>query len=169
MWASHNWCRKLSFSVHLCRTESRRQSFVWSREGQLYYFATRRGAQRANALKTVCPNLEGVVRSCIILVQRGRDQHVDILLIGWWWGKWESTSSTFWFQLVWGLRACGQRTVLNNLTSPTWRGFQYLQNSSKILLCVSLEGEPGPSLKAALLFLLTVGFSLVSHPFPSLP
>ena len=27
------------------------------------------------------------------------------------------------------------------LTSPTWRGFQYLQNSSKILLCVSLDGE----------------------------
>ena len=35
------------------------------------------------------------------MVQWGRDLLVDILLIGWWWGKWESASSTFWFQLVW--------------------------------------------------------------------
>ena len=39
------------------------------------------------------------------------DQLMDILLIGWWWGNQESTSSTFWFQPVWGLRACGQQTV----------------------------------------------------------
>ena len=39
------------------------------------------------------------------------DQLVDILLIGWWWGNRESTSSTFWFQPVWSLRACGQHTV----------------------------------------------------------
>ena len=53
------------------------------------------------------------------------------------------------------------------LTSPTWWGFQDLQNSSKILLCVSLEGEPGPCPKAALLFLLTVP-PLCLHPLPSL-
>ena len=41
----------------------------------------------------------------------GHDQLMDILLIGWWWGNWESASSTFWFQLVWGLCACGQHTV----------------------------------------------------------
>ena len=29
------------------------------------------------------------------------------------------------------------------LTSSTWWRFQYLQNTSK-MLCVSLEGEPGP-------------------------
>ena len=45
------------------------------------------------------------------MVQRGRDQPVDVLLIGWWGDKWESASSTFWFQLVWGLRACGQHAV----------------------------------------------------------
>ena len=45
------------------------------------------------------------------MVQRGRDQLVDILLIGWWGGKWESVSSTFWLQPVWDLHACGQRTV----------------------------------------------------------
>ena len=39
------------------------------------------------------------------------DQLVDILLIGWWWGIWESTSSTFWFQLVRGLHAWGSHTV----------------------------------------------------------
>ena len=51
------------------------------------------------------------MRAFIVMVQRGRDQLVDILLIGWWGGKWASASSTFWFQLVWGLRACGQHAV----------------------------------------------------------
>ena len=41
------------------------------------------GPQRANALKPVCPHLEEVVRSFIVIIQRGRD-HVDLLLIGWW-------------------------------------------------------------------------------------
>ena len=36
---------------------------------------------------------------------------MDILLIGWWWGNQESTSSTFWFQPVWGPRVRGQHTV----------------------------------------------------------
>ena len=70
-----------------------------------------KGPQWANALKTVYLNLEGVVRSFIVMVQGGCDQLVDNLLTGWWWGKWESASSTFWFQPVWDLRACGQHTV----------------------------------------------------------
>ena len=45
------------------------------------------------------------------MVQRGCGDLMGILLIGGWWGKWESASSTFWFQQVWGLRACGQQTV----------------------------------------------------------
>ena len=52
------------------------------------------------------------------------------------------------------------------LTSPTWWGLQCLQNSSKVLLCVSLEGEPGPCPKAALLFLLTAP-PLSPGPLPS--
>ena len=48
-------------------------------------------------------------------------------------------------------------------TSPKWRGFQYLQNSSKILLCASLDVETGLCSKAAL-----DCFSLVSNPLPSL-
>ena len=59
----------------------------------------------------------------------GCDQLVDILLIGWWWGNWESASWPFWFQPVWSgvymLVGSGQ------LTSSTWWGIQYLQNSSK--------------------------------------
>ena len=36
---------------------------------------------------------------------------MDNLLTGWSWGKWESALSIFWFQLVWGLLACGQHPV----------------------------------------------------------
>ena len=53
--------------------------------------------------------------------------------------------------MVWGLHACGQ-----HYNSPTCRGFQYLQNSSKTL-------SVGPCPRAAL-----VCFSLVLHPFLSL-
>ena len=34
--------------------------------------------------KTMCPNLEKIVRSFIVIVQRGRDQLMDILLMSWW-------------------------------------------------------------------------------------
>ena len=50
-----------------------------------------------------------------------------------------------------------------SLTSPTWRGFQFQKNSSKIFLCVSIDGEIRSCPKAAL-----DCFSLVSYP-PSLP
>ena len=33
---------------------------------------------------TVYPQLETVVRNLIVMIQSGRDQFVDILLIGWW-------------------------------------------------------------------------------------
>ena len=36
---------------------------------------------------------------------------MDILLIGWWWGNWKLASSTFWFQLVWGLCTYGHQAV----------------------------------------------------------
>ena len=80
----------------------------------------------------------------------------------------ESASSAFWFQLVWSLSACGQHTT--NFFHLV--GFQFVQNSSKLLLCVSLEGgneDPAPRLYYCLflLFLLIVSpFSL--HPLPSL-
>ena len=96
--------------------------FGWSRKAQLYCFARQRGPQQAHALKTVCPNLEGEVRSFTVMVQReGRDQLVDILLIGWWGGKWELASSAFWFN------RSGVYVLVGSieLTSPTWWGFQY--------------------------------------------
>ena len=51
---------------------------------RVYYFARQRGPQWANALKTMYSNLRKIVRSSIIIVQRGYDQLVDILLRGWW-------------------------------------------------------------------------------------
>ena len=45
----------------------------------------RRVHSRLNALKIVCPNFERVVRSFIVMVQRGCGQLMDILLMGWWW------------------------------------------------------------------------------------
>ena len=46
---------------------------------------------------------EGICRVC--------DQLIEILLVGWQWGNWESAPSNFWLQPVWGLQACGQRKV----------------------------------------------------------
>lgn len=51
------------------------------------------------------------------------------------------------------------------LTSPTWRRFQCLQKSSKILSFASLEGEPGRCPETALVFLDCT--SLVSASSPS--
>ena len=40
--------------------------------------------QRANARKTVCPFLKEVVRSFIVMAQRGHDQLMDNLPTDWW-------------------------------------------------------------------------------------
>ena len=47
-------------------------------------------------------------------------------------------------------------------------GVLILQKSLKILLSVSLEVEPGPCSKAALLFLDCSSLASVSPPFPGL-
>ena len=54
-----------------------------------------------------------------------------ILLIGWWWGNWESASSTFWFQPAWGLYGADVLVGSTQLTSSSWWGLQNLENSSK--------------------------------------
>ena len=46
---------------------------------KLYCFAKQRGPQQASALKTMCTNLEGMVRSFIVVIQGGCDQLMDIL------------------------------------------------------------------------------------------
>ena len=63
-----------------------------------------------------------------------------------------------------GSVCCGQHIV--NF-STGWR-FQHLPNSSKTVLCVAPEGEPGPCPKAALLFLNCSSLVSTSPPFPEL-
>ena len=41
------------------------------------------GAQQANALRILCPTLEGIVKLFIVMVQKGHGQLIDFLLIGW--------------------------------------------------------------------------------------
>ena len=104
---------------------------------QILYWLSYKGSY---AFKTVCPNLEGVVRSSIVTFQRGHDQLMDIILIGWLWGKWNSGSPTILL-----VHLLGSTFLWGSiqLTSPTWRGFQYLQNNSKRLLLYSLRGNQG--------------------------
>ena len=42
------------------------------------------GTQWAHVLKAMCPSVEGLMRSFIAMVQRGRGQLVGVLLMGWW-------------------------------------------------------------------------------------
>lgn len=60
---------------------------VWSdvEKEELFYFARQRGPELwPMTSKIMCPNLEKIMRSFIVIVQRGSDQLVDILLMGWW-------------------------------------------------------------------------------------
>ena len=123
-------------SVPQHQINSQRQSFGWSRKEQLYCFARPRGPQQQMPSK-LCPSVEEAARCSTVTVQRGRDQLVDTLLIGWWWHKWESASPPFWFHRSGVYRLVGSI----QLTSPTWWGCQSLQNSSKRLLHVSLRGN----------------------------
>ena len=65
-------------------------------------------------------------------------------------------------QLVWGLHASGQHTVINHKCSHL-EGVSVPVNSSKILLYLSVDRETGPCPKTSLDCL-----PLVSHPLPSL-
>ena len=77
--------------------------------------------------------MESVV-SFMLMVQRGSDHFVNILLIGWWWSKWESASSNFSFQLgSSGLRiACHH---WSSLISPTWGVSVSAKQLKDIVLC----------------------------------
>ena len=61
---------------------------------------------------------------------------------------------------------CIEECFIKQLTSPIWLGFQFQQKNSKILLYISVEEEPGPCPKIALLFLNCSSF--FSYPFLSL-
>ena len=108
----------------------------------------------------LCPDLEGARRSFTVSIQRGPNQLVDILLIGWWWGNQESVSLTLWFPQVLGLLACGQQ-----LTSPTWWESNLGKRAERCCYVIPW-GKPGPCPKAALLFLGCASLVSVSLPFP---
>ena len=94
------------------------------------------------------------------------DHLMDILLTGWWWGTWESASSAFWFQPVWGLEFLGSIGSFFHLV-----GFQYLQNSSKDtarnIIYGPWRGTKGPWLYLTVRVLFCLGglffFSAFSH------
>ena len=140
-------------SVPWHQIKSWRQEFWVKQKRTALLLCQAKGPQPACASKTVCLNMEATVRSFMVMVQRGCDQLADTLLIGWWWGKWESASSTFWFPPIWGLPAWGQHTI----------DFSHLVGLSvsaeQLRYCytgISLNGERGPCPEAAFLFLLTV-------------
>ena len=65
------WCRKLSFSVRRCQIRSWRQSFGWSRKGELYYFVRQRGTQQLCLEKLCVPTQEDLIRSFIAILPKG--------------------------------------------------------------------------------------------------
>ena len=71
--------------------------------------------------------MKGVARSLIQRLRSRRAQLGEPFLTGGWWGPWESASSAFWFQPVWGPRAWGQHAVA--VFHPV--GLPHPQNSSE--------------------------------------
>ena len=86
-------------------------------EGKVQHFlkGVKQGIQVASAPKVWISRWLGFQGS-FLKTRRGRRVvgcviSSDTLLIGWWRLIGSLTSSTFWFQMVWGLCACGQHTV----------------------------------------------------------
>ena len=79
---------------------------MW-RQLALLFCQAKGGPRQANAIRTVLPPLEGSEESDSVYgAGRGHGHSSDWLV------RWlESASSTFWFQLVWVLCACGQHIV----------------------------------------------------------
>ena len=113
------WCWWNSASVRWCWTEMQRQFWVKWKRMALWLFQAK---GQANALKTVSP-LEGAVRSLIKFKEQG--------VVNSW--------TLFWLVGGEGIRSqhhqpsAGVYRLVGSMqaTSPTWWGFQYLQNSSK--------------------------------------
>lgn len=87
---------------------------------------------------------------------------MDILLIGWWLGHWESASSTFWFQSVWGLQAYGQHTVTSSTQCGWWWGFSICKTVQRYCYMYPLRGYQEPSPRLYYCFLTASLLSL--HP-----
>ena len=96
-------------------------------ERKLYCFARQKGPQQANALKMVCPALEGVVRSLTVFKEQGVvSSQTFFWLVGG-----EATGNQH--HQPSGSNWSGVYVLVGSieLTSSTWQRFQYLQNSSK--------------------------------------
>ena len=142
-----------------------RQSFGWSRKEELYRFARQGGPQEANALKTVWPTLEGVVRSLTVFKEQG-------VISSWtfFWLVGGEVIGTQHYQPS-GSNRSGVSVLVGSvqLTSSTWWEFQYLQNSSKEMaqniIYSPWGGTKGPWLclmAKVLLFCLAWLFSFLS-------
>lgn len=85
---------------------------LWRRKMWYMLQGTKQGGPKANVQRKR-PELPDGFQGMGLKTGWGgvHDQLVEILLIDWWWGNQESTSSTLWFQLVWGLHACGWHSV----------------------------------------------------------
>jgi hypothetical protein len=103
------------------------------------------------------------MRSFIVMVQRARCGHSSNWLVV------RSLGVSIINLLVpISLGSASLRAAYSNFFHSVWVvvGFQYLQNSSKILLYVSFEGVPGTFPKTVLLFLDCFSFVSASPPFP---
>ena len=87
------------------------------------------------------------------------DQLLDILLIG----KWESASSTFWFQLVLDLHTCVQHTVNFSHLVGVLESAKQLKD---IVMCIPWWGTR--TLPQGCTIVSLDCSSLISHPLPSL-
>ena len=91
-WDFCDHCQNLA-SVCWHWTESWRQSFGWSSKEELYCFARQRG-QSGLVPSKLCPPAGGGSEKSYSVQGAGHYQLLDTVVIGWWWGNWESVSST---------------------------------------------------------------------------
>ena len=76
------WVTRESSTSLSTNAESNLGDRVLGRIGEFHCFARQKGTQWAHALKVLYPHLGKTVRR--VIVQRGRDQLLDNLLMGWW-------------------------------------------------------------------------------------
>ena len=148
-------------SVHQHWNKIWRQEFGWRRK-HIFIALLGKGGHSGLMHSKLCALLQGVVRSIHVFKEQSM---ISLWTLFWFVGGEGRGSQDYqpsgynWpdvFVLVGSMK----------LTSPTWWEFQYLQDSSKILFCVSLEAESGPCPKAALLFLDCSSLVSTSPPFP---
>ena len=130
------WCWTFSFSVHQCQIKSQRQSSGWNRKDSFIALPGKgRHSGMCHALKTMCPNMGKFYSNSS---KRAWSVH----------GHSSNGWMVRWVEVIIKLQSnwSGVYILVVSVSSliinfPTWRGFQYLWNSSKTLLCVTVDGE----------------------------